>query len=163
MNASAPTTPAANAPVPIVAPASVRHLPLWAAGSVVIVGAISGVAALAFGDNSWWPGLLVAAVIAALSAAASVLVLRRAAGRAVDWLVTLTMGATVARMAVTGVGLLLIIKLTHIRADVAGLTLCGYYAAMLVAETALLTRVARPSSDAASSEVTADSVGGSNA
>jgi len=157
MNAPLPTTPAPNAPVPIVAPASLRRLPLWAAGSVVIVGAVSVIAALAFGDRSWWPALTAAAIIAALSAVASVLVLRQAAGRAVDWLVTLTMGATVARMGVTGIGLLLTIKLTHVRADVAGLSLCGYYAAMLVAETALLTRVARPSSDAA-----ADSVGGSN-
>ena len=162
MNASLPTTPmpanAAPGNVPVVAPAALRRLPIYAAGSVVLVGAISVALALLIGDRSWWPALSAAAIIATLSAIASVIVLKRAAGRAVDWLVTLTMGATVARMAVTGIGLLIVIKLTHVRADVAGLSLCGYYAAMLVAETALLTRVAKPSGGAS-----ADSVGDSNA
>jgi hypothetical protein len=142
MNAAATTTPN-TAPVPIVSAAAMRRLPVWAAGSLVVVAVISAVTALLVGNADWWPALAAAFVIALLSAAASIVVLGKVAGRTVDWLVTLTMAATVARMGVSGIGFLIASKLLHVAADVAGLWLCGYYAAMLVAETALLMRIAQ--------------------
>lgn len=135
---------AARAATPVVSHEALRRLPATAAITVMGVGLVTAVIALVVNSDEWWPGVAAAFVTAAAAAAASVLVLNLARGRTVDWLVTLTMAATLARMAVSAAGLLVSIKLLHTPPEVTAFCICGYYAAMLVAETTLLNRATRP-------------------
>ena len=145
MNATLPN-PAAT---PIVPAAALRRLPMTAAASVLGVAAITAAVGVIAGRADWWAGFGVAFVIAAIAAAASVAVLNVGRGKTVDWLVTLTMAATLARMAVSAAGLLVAMKLLRTPPEVTAFSVCGYYAAMLIAETTLLTRAAATPSTAA--------------
>ena len=127
---------------PVLSTDVMRRLPLIAAGTVAGVALVTVALGLVVNRDAWWPALVAAFVVAAVGAAASVAVLNVGRGKTVDWLVTLTMAATLARMAVSGAGILIAIKLLGTLPEVTAFSVCGYYVAMLVAETALLTRAA---------------------
>ncbi|HEX8341339.1 MAG TPA: hypothetical protein VF624_10565 [Tepidisphaeraceae bacterium] len=137
MSATVPT-----APTPIVEPAAARALPLAVLGTfAATAAALSGIVALS-GKPGWWPALAAATAVAFAGAIASVAVLRRAAGKRVDEAVTLAMAASLVRIAVSAVGVLVAVKTLGPVAEATGFMICGYYAVTLAAETVLLSRAA---------------------
>jgi hypothetical protein len=126
---------------PTVQGGLVRQLPAAALGSFGVAAAVMASLAAWSHEPTWWAGFAAASVIAGLGTIASVIVLRRATG-AMDQVVTLAMGASLVRMAVSLTGLLVAIHAFHAPAEPTGFMLCGYYAATLITETLLLSRAA---------------------
>lgn len=136
-----PTAPAAV--VPTTSPAVVRGISRAVALAGLGAGiGCAGVTLLAHRAD-WWPAFGAATIVSLIGAVGAVAVLSQAAGKSVDWLVTLVMGATAVRMLVSLFGLLVAIKAFHTPDEATAYMVCAYYAAMLIAETTLLARATR--------------------
>ncbi|MGN6507457.1 MAG: hypothetical protein ACTHM6_18020 [Tepidisphaeraceae bacterium] len=160
MQTAAPTpavsAPAAPAPasavsstlraIPTLSPALARQLP----GAVVLAGlaAAAGMALLIVAQHrpEWWAAYQSASIVGIVSMVVSVLILRQLAGKPVDTAVLFVMAASGIRMGVSLVGLLIVTHGLQTPGEAVGFMICGYYAAMLIAETTLLYRATRVSS-----------------
>ena len=138
-----------NTNTTVAVPTVSAETPRVLATGVVVANVAAGLVAAgiiaAMHRSDWWPALLAAGVIAMLCAIASVLVLAKAAGNSIEWLVTFVMGASAVRMGVSLVGLLVAVKTLKTPAEATGFLICGFYAVTLIVESSLLNRVLRKS------------------
>ena len=129
--------------MPTMSSALSRRLPLSVAGAGLITGLIGVALIETLGRPDWWPAFEAASIVAAIGVIVSISILRQTAGRRVDTAVTVVMAASVVRVMVSLIGLIVAVKLYKAPPDATGLMICGYYAAMLVAETTLVSRATR--------------------
>jgi hypothetical protein len=93
---------------------------------------------------AWWSGFFPATVVATLSAAASIAVLKQAAGQPADAAVSQAMLVTVVRMFVSLTGLMIAVFALHYPAEPTGLMVCAYYGTTLIVESVMMTRANGP-------------------
>lgn len=146
---------------PVALPTLSAEVPRVLATGVVVANAVAVVLAaiviVVTKHADWWPAFTAAVVIAVLCAIGSVLVLSKAAGRSMDWLVTFVMGTSAVRMAVSLIGLIVAVKAFGTPPEATGFMICGFFAVTLVVETSLLNRVLRKATAAAAQTLVGES------
>ena len=148
-------------PIAVVSSALTRRLGVRVvAVNVVTLAVAAGVIAVA-SPAGGTRALGAAAAVGLVAAGGSVAILMTAAGRTVDWLVTIVMAASGVRLFVSLIGLLVAVKAFNTSPEWTAGVICALYVATLAAESVTLATAAGENGSASgANSVPPQSVGG---
>ena len=119
---------------------AMRKLPQVVFGATAAAGVVIAALIVLANKPAWWGGFTPAVVASLLSAAASVFVLRMAVGKPLEKAVAVVYAAAGVRLLASLTACLVAVKIGDYPPKPTGLMICGFYVAVLMAESIFLAK-----------------------
>jgi len=126
--------------MPTVSGRLIRQLPVGVLVTNSVVALIAALVVLIAGRPDWWPAFATACGVAVVNAVLSLWIIAGAAGKSADHVVTMVMLLAGVRIGVSILGLITAVLALSLNPEATAVMICGFYAATLIVESALVHR-----------------------